>query len=957
MVRSLEHEAPVGRDEQIALVDELLRAVMADADGGDALVRAALIGGDAGIGKTTLVDVLVERCAVLGLTCAVGHCLDLATSTPFGPVIEALRDVHNQLSIRSGATPARTKWLVSGSGSMSASLESLLEASELLGRQTPVVLVIEDLHWADASVRDFALALLRTCRTPLLLVLTFRADDVTSGHPLRAALVELTRSHRAVRIDLEGLHPPDAHELVVRRSGRAPDDDELATLLARSDGNPLYIEELVAAAEPGVPRLMRDLLFRHVERLAPRAALLARLASVGGSHIDLEVLQDASGLDQQMFTAAMAEMLEANVISRRGDRFAFRHALLREAVHDDLLPGELVELHRAYAQALRGRVEAGSTERRWQYGSSLALHATGARDWPLALEASVWAGIAGKQYGSAAAADHFERALELWGRVPDAAARTGLAQADLPRLAARALANEGVRERVHDLLRQAVDLLEPAPDQPEPLTASRVYTAIGGEWRDVPGLPSRREALDRAVALAGATPSRELAEALIATAFHGCVVGHYAQALAFTLRGLDVARAIGADDLVSEAHWEQAASLWFLGRCRESVDVHRQAVLEAKRAGELGAALEASGELALSLHLSGSLDEAAAISRQVRHDASRAGLSRFISFGAEQEVEILVGQGRFDEADALFAAHCVSVRLEWRLRWTRSLLRVARGDMPAALAIEEEAFADHDNGPGVEHSPRLIEICEGLPDPGRALTAAEAMMNAVGSRDSPLEHALAADYAYRALALTRGSRTQPATQLARSAKASLALARAQASADWTSTQHGMHLFIAEALEARLSGRSGILHWRQAVEVAARFGRYTSLRPRLELARAQLEHDERDAGKDLLAVVWHEAQSMGAGWIERQAALAARRFRVPLPLAGDEPGPLDRLTPREREVLALVAGGATNRAIAQALFISEKTTGTHVGNVLAKLGVGNRGEAAALARAAEQQRES
>ena len=276
--------------------------------------------------------------------------------------------------------------------------------------------------------------------------------------------------------------------------------------------------------------------------------------------------------------------------------------------------------------------------------------------------------------------------------------------------------------------------------------------------------------------------------------------------------------------------------------------------------------------------------------------------------------------------------------------------------MLGALAIEEAAFADHANGPGVEHSPRLIEICEALLDPGRALSAAEAMMNKVGSRDSPLEHAVAADYAYRALALAASSRTQPTTHLVRSAKASLDLSRQHASVDWTSTQPGMHLFIAEALEAKLSGRPGIPQWRQAVEVAARFGRYTSLRPRLELARAQLEHGERDEGKDLLAVVWHEARSMGAGWLQGQAALAARRFRVPLPLDHDAPGPLDRLTPREREVLALVTGGATNRAVAEALFITEKTASTHVGNVLAKLGVANRGEAAALARAAGRQRD-
>ncbi|OFE16265.1 hypothetical protein BA895_19625 [Humibacillus sp. DSM 29435] len=962
MVRSSQHEVPIGRDAQIGLVDELLHAVLRDAEEhadadvqeGEPRVRGLLIGGDAGIGKTTLVHVLVERCRAMGLICAVGHCLDLATGAPFGPAVEALRDVHTQLSTAdSNSTLARTGWLVSEPRWMSASLESLLAASEVLAGQAPFVLVLEDLHWADASVRDFVLGLLRTGRAPLLLVLTFRADDLTSGHPFGTALVELTRSRGTVRLDLEGLARHDVHELVVRRSGRPPDADELASLLTRSDGNPLYIEELVAADEPGVPALLHDLLLRHVERLSPSTARLARLASVGGSHLDLEVLQEASTLDGERFTSAITEMLETNVVTRRGDHFTFRHALLRESVHDDLLPGELVGLHEAYARVLRGRVETGATDRRWRYGASLALHATGAHDWPLALEASVWAGAAGKQYGSAAAADHFERALELWDRVPNAAARTGLAKADLPRLAARVLANEGVRDRVHGLLRQAVDLLEPDGD---PLTACRVYTAIGSQWGDVPALMSRRTALDRAVGLAGVTPSRELAEALLASAFHGCRVSRYVEALGFATRGLDASRAIGADDLVSEALWELSEPLWFLGRCSESLDVHRQAVRAAKRAGELGAALEASGELALYLFLSGALDEAAALSRRVREDATRAGVSRFVAFGAEQEVAILVGQGHLDEAEALFETHCVSPRLEWRLRWTRSRLRIARGDMRGALALEEAAFADHANEPGVHHSPRLIEICEALSDPGRALSAAESMLAEVGSSDSPLEQALACDYAYRALALAAATRTAPSAQLVRLAETSLELANNHATTDWTSSQYGMHLFMAQAQKTRLTGRSSIPQWRRAVEVAARFGRYTSLRPRLELARAQLEHGERDDGKDLLAVVWHEARSMGAGWLQGQAALAARRFRVPLPLEHDAPGPLDRLTPREREVLALVVGGATNRAVAEALFITEKTASTHVGNVLAKLGVANRGEAAALARAAERQRD-
>ncbi|MEO7754795.1 MAG: LuxR C-terminal-related transcriptional regulator [Terracoccus sp.] len=939
---------PLGRDTQLGLVDGLLNALVGDSRADGLRSPGLLIGGDAGIGKTSLVDELAERSRSLGLSCGFGHCLDLASGTPLGPVHEALRDVARQGRERTMTDANATPW-GGGDGRLQAhSVEALLEAAQDMAHVAPFVLVVEDLHWASPSTCEFVLALVRTGRAPLLTVLTFRSDDVTSGHPLQPVLIELTRSPGVVRIDLEGLTAPDVLELVTRRSGRAAGPEELTSLMTRSGGNPLHIEELVYADEPGVPRHLHDLLLRHVEKLSAPSALLARLAAAGGSHIDLELLQEASGLTSGPFAEAMHEMLESNVVVRRGQLFTFRHALLREAIHDDALPTELGAMHAAYAQALRGRVESGSTEHRWQYGAALALHAERAQDWPLALEAAVWAAAAGKQYGAAAAADHFERALELWGRVPDARTRTGLEKADLARLAAHVLANEHMPERVHDLLRQAVLLLEPDGD---PLAASRVHTEIGGGWVDVPGLMSREEALDRAVALAGDVPSRELAEALLASCFHGCRVGRYTEALDFARRALDVAHAIEADDLVCEALWEQSEPLWNLGSCGAALDVLRQAVRVAGRADELGIDLEASGELAYLLALHGSFDDAVRLARQVRERAARAGLARYVSLGAEQEVEVLVARGRVAEANELFEAFCVPAGLTVRDRRTRCMMLLARGDARGALATQHDAFEDLTHAADLDLAPSLIEICEQLPDPRRAAAVAGRLMSAVAERDSPLEHALAAAWGYRAILVGIGSHPPPAAELVEAARWSLARATRLSSADWSETWFGLHLRMAEGFDARVRGRSGIRAWQGAVELAPRFGRYTALRPRLELARAQLEHGERDAGKDLLAAVWSEARTMGATWLDGQAALAARRFRVPLPTQATAPGPLDRLTAREHEVLALVAQGVTNRGIAEALFITEKTAGTHVSNVLAKLEVRNRGEAAAFAHSA------
>ena len=141
-------------------------------------------------------------------------------------------------------------------------------------------------------------------------------------------------------------------------------------------------------------------------------------------------------------------------------------------------------------------------------------------------------------------------------------------------------------------------------------------------------------------------------------------------------------------------------------------------------------------------------------------------------------------------------------------------------------------------------------------------------------------------------------------------------------------------------------------FRAASDLAAGFGGYLELEAGLELSRELLAHGSRDDGRELLVECWARAQAMGAREVERRAFLLANRTRVPLPTNGPGTGPLSRLTPREREVLDLLVAGSTNRLIAETLVISEKTAATHVGNVLAKLGVSSRGAAVALARRLE-----
>jgi DNA-binding CsgD family transcriptional regulator len=177
----------------------------------------------------------------------------------------------------------------------------------------------------------------------------------------------------------------------------------------------------------------------------------------------------------------------------------------------------------------------------------------------------------------------------------------------------------------------------------------------------------------------------------------------------------------------------------------------------------------------------------------------------------------------------------------------------------------------------------------------------------------------------------------------------LGRARAGLTDEWRSTYHGVQLVLADGYAARFAGQPAVAQFQEASALAEPFGAFFALEPKLELAQDLLRHGRRDEGRELLVECWTAANDMGARGLEQRAFRLATRARVPLPETAAREGPLTRLTPREREVLDLLATGATNQSIASTLFISQKTVSTHVSNLLDKLGVQNRGSAVALAR--------
>ena len=192
----------------------------------------------------------------------------------------------------------------------------------------PVLLVLEDMHWADRSTQDFAAALSRTARGGLLLVLTFRSDELHRRHPFRKTLTEISRAAGSRRIDLGGLDRADIAGIVAAHTDGPPDPSLVDSVLARSEGNPLYAEELLAANQEGVPDHLSDLLLARIDALDEGPRALLRLASVNGTRLDTETLAELAGLDQAQMEGYLREALDANVLRQTAESLEFRHPLV-----------------------------------------------------------------------------------------------------------------------------------------------------------------------------------------------------------------------------------------------------------------------------------------------------------------------------------------------------------------------------------------------------------------------------------------------------------------------------------------------------------------------------------------------------------------------------------------------------------------------------------------------------
>ncbi|HWU45815.1 MAG TPA: AAA family ATPase [Humibacter sp.] len=967
----------IGRQADIeTLHDEFRRSVIEP--------RAVVIGGEAGIGKTRLVSEFGSAVADEAIV-LVGRCLDFGDEVPFAPFTAILRSLLERLgtdAVLEAAGPGRGVLTVllpelSGIQGMPArtGAERLYESAAVLlesvAREHRLVIVIEDLHWADSASLQLIRFLVRALGgADILFVMTLRSEEVPRGHSLRTVLPELERTRRLARWDLTRLPRELVAAQVEAIRGKRPDGDTLERLYERSEGVPFFVEELIevdgAVPDAGLPDTLRSLLLTRYERLADPTQQLLRLIAAGGSCVSHDrVAQVFDGTPAEL-DAGVREAMDAGILLVDGEQYCFRHALVREAVHDDLLPGERVRFHACYAEAYESRPGTGAA-------AALSYHRMAAHDpvraFPATLEAMRQARAT---YAHAAAARMGERAIELWDQVPDAEAVAACGRIELLQQTAVALRDAGEGERALALVGAALD--EYSGDDAH---------VVAGLMRDKAlylaalSRPGSTAILEQALAGLPLQPHSEV-RALLTNDLAGRLMleARYDEAVEAATVALKEATSAGSLSRMSIAHNLRGVAL--VGRG----DIER-GLLDLDEAHRLaenrdGAMLRYRVNASDVMHLIGRYDEAMQIGEAGRDRARELGVERTSGVMlAANTAEPLIALGEWDRAEALlgpalaldpapgFRVHLQRLTL-WLKLWrghpleAASTLKAWHGQIGAQGEIEmqsrlgfarvaaEIALANGD----LEHAAVAIE------------TLLEPRHRVMSGYDLPLLAVAASVLARmrRSAGRAGGAPTLGGGPLGGhrdpdAVETALRVVLEQ-SESWPTAPVWMPVF-----EAELSGPEGTGTdpdaWRIAAEAAEAERAPAHLRPYVlfRLARSRLEAGDRTRAHDAACRARSDAGHLGAGllleWID-ELALRAGFDLTDVPSADrgpalSGPGTVQRLTEREAQVLELIGEGLSNKQIGERLFISAKTASVHVSAILRKLEASSRTEAAYLAR--------
>jgi predicted ATPase/DNA-binding CsgD family transcriptional regulator len=969
----------IGRRPELAE----LQAGLSEATDGNPSI--ALVGGESGVGKSRLLDELIARAREAGARVIGGESVELGQDElPYGPIVSALRPLvrDGDPALEDLPDPLRAELtrLVPELGaplpaageredqSRRQLFEALLALLDRLGEEAPVLLWIDDAHWADSSTRAF-LAFLATglCNERVLTVVAYRSDELHRRHPLRPLLATLERAPRTRRIELARFDREELGNQLEDILGEPPSREVIERFYGRSEGNALFTEELLAAGLDGrgaLPPTLRDALLLRIERLSEDSQRALQVLAVIG-RADHELLATVCGIKANELADGLREAVTANVVEvTADDRYEFRHALLREVIYDDLLPGQRSELHEAVAEALESRVDTGDGGVWIATGVAHHFHVAG--NQPQALRAAVRAAKAASRvdaHGEAAAL--LERALELWDRTDNPEELAGADHTELVFWAGRLHERAGEEERAIALFERALERLD--RDKQPQAVADVLGELANAQW-SLGLAESSREALHEALALLPPDdPTPERARLLMHQVRFLLLQGRFEEVREASEAALATVDATGPRSVRAAILHRLGAALFALGDQTAGTEAFREAIEIAREVGSSENLAAAFLNWADALHQSGRSVEAREIAMQGQQEVPSGyfperwlGLLRSeIAFAlgdwteAEDEVpargsvhggvslvnadlrhaELALGRGDRDSARPLVAE-------------ARELM--ARAVEPQFLAVAGALNAEIERGDGDLDAARAaadwaidrIQYCS--EDGARMARVAAAAVT------------VEADAAERAR-----DRADDDAERDAIARAELHAARVEAAAE----EDGRLVTQAYAATARaeLARAQGRDYEGPAAAAAEAWERIAWPYPRAvamwRQAEAEVASGDRDAASRTAATALALARRLGSAWLAEELSGLAARARLRLQDAADAeeaegeaaaPENPFGLTPRELQVLALVAAGATNREIAAELFMAEKTASVHVSRILGKLDVRSRTEAAAVA---------
>jgi DNA-binding CsgD family transcriptional regulator/tetratricopeptide (TPR) repeat protein len=1003
----------IGRERELAQVDE------ARADAAAGRPRLLVVGGEAGIGKTRLIEAAADRARTDGWRVLIGGCLDIGDGgLPYLPLAEALRSLVRgtsagdldallgpgradlaailpELAETTSASPAESSPLEAPTTIRPSDLsqqmlfERMLQLVSRLGEAAPTLVVIEDIHWIDNATRDMLRFLARNLTVERVVgVLTMRLDALAPDDAILTWLAEVGRVPGSGRIDLVRLGRDDVRRQLESIAGQAPQDELVDRIWHRSEGNPMFVEELFSASSTGGsddrPATLDGMLLTRIAALSSDARRVIAAVAVAGRPVDERLLADVLETDEVVVDERLREAMSHGVIAieKASGRYRFRHELLREAVETELLPGERRALHERFARALGARPDLADPTAAGA-AAELAHHWLGAGRSTEAFEASLDAAAAAATvHAHGDAHRHFEKALELEASLPTGERLSTSEALSLRRRAADEADLAREFDRAMALTREALAMVDPAAD---PATAGFLHGRLGyllwASERGEAALDQHRQA----VQLVPDQPPTA-ARARVLAGLGGALMGaaHWAESRDVSLAAVECAVAAGARVEESRARNLLGSDLVAMGEIEAGLD-------ELRRARAIAEGIErdarppdilmiAHHNLALALLLADRFEEALAEAEAGLAEARRTGLER--RYGLDLSAlagDILLRQGRWDEADEVTGAALGLVPARagtMYLRTIRGRLEAWRGEVDRAgarLADLETGGADADQIADLAISKAETALAAGHPD--HAAAAIEGGIEAMTGLDdlfwmAPLIGVgmrSAADEAEFARATHRGELL--AAALATGARLE-AMREPLAARAVTATARAW-IVAAAAEHGRLEGESDPARWATAAEAwDAVPDPYRAAIARFRLAEAELRRTgvRADVGAKLRSA--HEvATRLSARPLAESIQRLAARARIDLGLAAvtrrSDAAPLqpasETLTPeagqvlglsvREVEVLKLVAAGMSNGDIAERLFISRKTAAVHVTHILDKLGVSNRVEAAMVAERA------